>query len=148
MAKIPFSFPIPIPHLVPLVVLWASYYTCNIIRDVNPWFWKCGWKVNLFCDNHVIITYRPKKRYENSRFWSTHCFLVFVLFFVFFGKRTIRVNLSKFSPNTIFRIYFVGIFHIVKFNDFNGRLNKVNKRCWNIFDWPLCWWYRKSKYHW
>ena len=38
--------------IAPTVVLSASYYTSNIIREVNPSFWK----VNLFSGNHVIIT--------------------------------------------------------------------------------------------
>ena len=66
--KIPFSLPIPIPPL------WASYYTCNIIRDVNLWFSKCRWKVNLFCYNQVIIIYWLKKWSKTSCFWSTHYF--------------------------------------------------------------------------
>ena len=31
MGKIPFCFLIPI---LPLVVLWASYYTCNIVKNI------------------------------------------------------------------------------------------------------------------
>ena len=38
---------------------------------MNLRFSKCGWKINLFCDNRALITYCLKKRIKNSRFWST-----------------------------------------------------------------------------
>ena len=116
--KIPFSLPIPIPPL------WASYYTCNIIRDVNLWFSKCRWKVNLFCYNQVIIIYWLKKMIKNFMF----------LEYPLFWKRTATVNLKKFSSITIFRWYTFGKFHIIKFNYFSGRPDKVKEIFWNICD--------------
>ena len=35
-----------------LLLLLLTY---NIIRDENPWFSKCGSKVNLLRGNHVVI---------------------------------------------------------------------------------------------
>ena len=128
-----FFFPVPIP---PLVVLWVFHYTCNIIRDVKLWFSKCGRKVNLFCDNQVILTYWLRNRIRKLAF----------LKYSFFLKCTGTVNLKKFSSNTIFTWYTFGKFYIVKFNCFSGRPNKVQEMFWNIFDWSLCWWY--WKYHW
>ena len=60
-----------------------------------------------------------------------------------FWKRTVIVDLKKFSSNTIFRWYTFREFYIVKFSYFSERPNKVKERLWNIFDWPLCWWYWK-----
>ena len=128
-----FFFPVPIP---PLVVLWVFHYTCNIIRDVKLWFSKCGRKVNLFCDNQVLITYWLKNRIRKLTF----------LKYSFFWKCIGTVNLKKFSSNTIFTWYTFGKFYIVKFNYFSGRPNKVQEMFWNIFDWSLCWWY--WKYRW
>ena len=128
-----FFFPVPIP---PLVVLWVFHYTCNIIRDVKLWFSKCGRKVNLFCDNQVILTYWLRNRIRKLAF----------LKYSFFLKCTGTVSLKKFSSNTIFTWYTFGKFYIVKFNCFSGRPNKVQEMFWNIFDWSLCWWY--WKYHW
>ena len=88
-----FSFPVPI---LPLVVLWASYYTCSMIRDVNPWFQKCGCKENLFSDNDVIMTYWLKKRIRR--------FTVLEDSFLF--KRTATVNLTKFKkPPSLYNIH-------------------------------------------
>ena len=125
-----FSFHIPISTLV---VLYASSYTCNIVRDVNLWFSKCARKESLFCDNRVIITYWLKKRIKNSRFRST-----------LFWKLAVTVNLKKFSSNTIFRWYTFGKFYIFKFKYFSGRPNEVKEMFWTIFNSPLCWWYWKK----
>ena len=51
-----------------------------------------------------------EKGYVHSCFWSTH----------FFWKRTVKVNLNKFSSNTIFRWYTLRKFHIIKFNYLSG----------------------------
>ena len=131
--KIPFFFPIPIP---PLVVRRVFHYTCNIIRDAKLWFSKCGWKVNLFCDNQVKITYSLKNRIRKFTF----------LRYSFFWKRTDTLNLMKISSKTIFTWYTFGKFYIAKFSYFSGRPNKVKEILWNIFDWPLCLWY--WKYRW
>ena len=118
--KISFSFFIPI-H--PLLVLWASYCTCNIIRGVNLWFQKYGGKVNLFRHNQLID-------------WKRIFLHVFEVL-IFFWKLTVTVNPNKFSSNTIFRWYTFGKFYIVKFNYFSERPNTVKERFWNIFDWKI-----------
>ena len=45
-----------------------------------------------------------------------------------FWKRTVSVNLKKFSSNTIFRWYTFGKFYIVKFNYLSERPNEVKNR--------------------
>ena len=114
--KISFSFVVPIQ---PLVVMRTSYYTCNVIRDVNQWFWICGLKVNLFFDNHVvIITYWLEKMLRK---------FTFLKYSFFFWKSTVTVNLKKFSSSSIFRWHTFGKFCIVKFNYFRGRYNTVKE---------------------
>ena len=113
----PFSFPI-----LPLVVMWASYYTCNIIRDVNQWFSKCGWKENLFCDIYFNITYWLKKRIAKFTF----------LMYSFFWENTFSVNVKKLPSNAIFRWYIFGEFYIIKFNILVKHLVRPN-RCFEIF---------------
>ena len=61
----------------------------------------------------------------------------------FFSKRTVTVDLKKFSLNTNFRWHTFEEFRVVKFNYFSERLNKVKETFWNIFDRPLCWWWWK-----
>ena len=92
---------------------------------MNPWFQKCGRKMNLFCDNHITITYWLKKKI--SCFWSTH----------FFWKGTVTVSLRKLSSNAIFRWYTFRKFYIVKFIYFSERPNTVKERFWNTFDWKI-----------
>ena len=115
----------------PSLVLWTSYYTYNIIRDVNLWFSKCGWKENLLCEIQVVITYWLKKRIRKFTF----------LKYTFFWKSTVTVTPKKFSSKTIWRWYTFGKFYISRFNYFSGTRNKVKEKFWNIIDWPLCWWY-------
>ena len=109
----------PIPSLVPL---WASYYTCNIIRVENLWFSKCVRKVNLFCDGHIVITYWLKK-IKKSAF----------LKYLFLWERTVIVSGKKFSSNIVFRRNSFGKFYIVKLNCFSGRPKIRWKRCFEIF---------------
>ena len=101
--------------ILPLVVLmWDSYYTCNIIRDVNPWILKCRWKVNSFCDNHVITCW-PK-------IYILEAFIILK-----------TVNFMQFSSNTIFRWYTCRKFYMVKFSYFGGKSSKVKKKFWKMF---------------
>ena len=116
----------PFSSLCLLVVLWASYNICNIIRDVKLWFLRCGCKVNLFCDNQVLITHWWKK--DKKFTFSKNSFS---------WKCTVTVNLKKFSSNTTFRWYTFGKFFIVKFNYSSGRLIRWKRYFWSIFDWPL-----------
>ena len=120
--------------ITPIAVLWASYYTCNFVRDVNPRLSKCEW--NLFCDNHVIITYWLKS-VRKFTFLKHHSF---------FWKHAVTVNLKKFSSNTIFRWYTFRKLWL--FNYFSGRPNKVKERFWNVSDWALCGWYMTWKCCW
>ena len=50
---------------------------------------------------------------------------IHVLEVLSFERRTLAVNLKKFSRNTIFRWYIFGKFYFVKFNYFSRRPNKV-----------------------
>ena len=114
--KISFFFPI---SLSLLVVLWAPYHTC--IRDVNLWFSKCLWKVVLFCDNQLkLLTEKRIRKFMLLRYSF------------FFWKRTVTVNLKKFSSNTIFRLSIFGKFYIVKFIYLVEDLIRW-KRCFEIF---------------
>ena len=80
--------PLFLPYTyTPSVVRCISYYACNIIRDEKLWFSKRGWKVHLFCKNHVIITYWLKKKDM-----KIHTFEVLI-----FWKRTVTVNLKNLS---------------------------------------------------
>ena len=106
---LPYTY-IPSSSTVGLQLHRQHYQRCE------PMISKMWEKANLFWVNHIIIT-----SLQNSRFW----------------RRTVTVNLKKFSSNTIFRCYIFGIFYIVKFNYFNGRPNEVKKSFWNIFDGPL-----------
>ena len=96
--------------------MWASYHTCSIIIDVNPWFSEFGWKLYLFCDNHVI-----KTDWKNNK--KIHVFEVLI-----FWKCTVTVILKKFSSNTIFIWYTSEKFYIVQFTSFSERPNKVKER--------------------
>ena len=109
----------PIPSLVPL---WASYYTCNIIRVENLWFSKCVRKVNLFCDSHIVITYWLKKIKKTA-----------FLKYLFLWERTVTVSGKKLSSNIVFRRNSFGKFYIVKLNCFSGRPKIRWKRCFEIF---------------
>ena len=96
-----FSY-IPLSHLI---VLQASYYTCSAISDENPWLSKCGWKVNLFCDNNnVTITYWVKKRVRKF-ILKTFCYC------------------QSHKILFVFLLYTWGKFYMVKFNYFSGRAN-------------------------
>ena len=61
----------------------------------------------------------------------------------FFWKHTVTVNLKKIFSNTNFRWYTFSKLYILKFIYFSGRPNKLKEMFWNIFVWPLCWWYWK-----
>ena len=89
-----------------IVVLWACYHSCNIMREVNPWFWK----INMFSDNHVIITYLLKIARKSL---LKHSFFVL--------KLSVTVNLKKCSSNTIFSWYTFRKLYMVWFNCFSGR---------------------------
>ena len=80
--RICFSFPIPIPLLV---VLQASYYTCNIktwnydfqtVEKSKFVLWQSGYynllKKKINWKFFVILNW--KKGWENSLFWSFHFF--------------------------------------------------------------------------
>ena len=94
---------------------------------------KIWGKLNLLCDNQIIKTEKKDKKIHIFQVLSS------------FQKRTAIVNLKKFSSNTIFItiIYTFGKFYVAKFNDFSERPNNAKEMFWNIFDWPLCWWYWK-----
>ena len=79
----------------------ALYYTCNIIRDKNLWFSKCAWKLNLFCDN----CYKKLLMETKLRKFT---FLKY--------SRTVTASLKKFSSNTIFRLFTLRKFYMVKFD--------------------------------
>ena len=117
-------------------------------RHENPWISKCGWKIHLFWDNHVTITYWVKERVQKFTFLKHHRDRSQTLSLpsismeaLIFWKDTVTVNPNKFSSNTIFRFYTWGKFYMVKFDYFSRRPNKVEERFWNIFIWPLCLWY-------
>ena len=116
-----------------VVVLWASCYTCNIIGDVNPWFSKCGWTVNLFCDNHVIITYWLKKRIRKFMF----------LKYSFFWKRTVILSFSRnyLQMPSSYDILMGNWIYIVKLNFLVEDLTRWKRGFEIFFDWPLHWWY-------
>ena len=62
-----------------LVVLWASYYTYYIIRNVNPLFWK----VYLFSDKHIIINYCLKKGYiYNSLVLGSYNIYIYIYIYI------------------------------------------------------------------
>ena len=64
--------------------------------------------------------------------------------FTLFNSREYNVVLIFLKTPSLDDIL-LGKFYIVKFNYFSGRPNKMEERFWNIFDWPLCWWYWKQK---
>ena len=57
----------------------------------EPMILKMWVKVNLFCDNHVVIT-----DWKNDKKIQVYEVLIF-------WKRTVTVNLKKFFSNIIFR---------------------------------------------
>ena len=115
--------------------MWVSYCTCNIIRDVNLWFSKCEWNVNLFCDNDVIIR---KKWQKDLHFWSTHFFKNIVL-------QSISRNILQTPPadDTL----------AGNFTRSNSIILVEDLIRWKggfelFFDWPLSGWYWKQNYCW
>ena len=108
-------------HRGGIVVLWASYYRYTVIRDVNPWFQKYRWRVNLFCNN-VIITSWLKRRIRKFTFAK---YSFFFSFFFSLWERTVTINLKIFSSNTILIWYTFGKFYIVTFNYFRGSILKI-----------------------
>ena len=78
---------------------------------------KIWGKQNLLCDNQIIKTEKKDKKIHIFQVLSS------------FRKRTVIVNLKKFSSNTIFVtiIYTFGKFYVAKFNDFSERPNNVKE---------------------
>ena len=113
--------------IAPTVVLSASYYTSNIIREVNPSFWK----VNLFSGNHVIITYLLK-RVSKFTFFNFEAFLFF--------ENILLLSISRSFLQTPF------LDNILSGNStwskpiilVKGQDERVKERFRNNFDWPLC----------
>ena len=125
--KISFSFVLPIQ---PLVVMRTSYYTCNVIRDVNQWFWICGLKVNLFFDNHVvIITYWLEKMLRK---------FTFLKYSFFFFEKVLLLSISRNSLQApSFDDILLGNFVLSNSIIFVEGIIQW-KILWNIFDLPPC----------
>ena len=106
----------------PLVVLWASYHTCDIIRDINLWFQNVA-KIKFVLWQPGYYNLLTEKK-DIRKFTLLKC--------SFSWKRTFTVNLKTFSSNTIFRWYtfsnFISSNSIILVED----LIKW-KRCFEIF---------------
>ena len=82
-----------------LVVLWASYYTYYIIRNVNPLFWK----VYLFSEKHIIINYCLKKGYiYNSLVLGSYNIYIYI--YIYYWSACNRV---------LFKSYYCYVFYFV-----------------------------------
>ena len=111
---------------------WSLLPHLQYYQICKSMIFKRWGKLNLE-NNQVIVTYWLKKEIRKLT----------LLKYSFSWNRTVTVNLMKLSSNNNFRWYNFGKFYIVKFNYFSGKPNKVKEMFWNIFYWPLCWWYWK-----
>ena len=111
--KNPFSFPIHIYSSSSIVGLLLHLQNYSRFETMTIKMWVKRYN-NLFAQ---------KKNQESSHFGNTN----------FLKAYCYTVNLEKFSSNTIFRLYTLATFYIVKFNYFSERPNKGKRKFLKYF---------------
>ena len=128
------------PLLLPYTHIRSSS-TVDFILHLQ-YYQRCEFMIFKMWVESKFVLWQPPYYDWLKKMIRKFTFLKYSLF-----KNVLLLSISRNSLQTSSLDDTFGKFYIVKFNYFSERPSKVKERFWNIFDWRLCWWYWKQKYH-